>query len=271
MQRAGTGVLALTEVQAYARNQVDPDRYPFDVRDTTPDDGVFEVRMYNPRATGPNKLAWVLMRGNLRWQASNTGPLSNVKVGNGGNLLTWSLRRDYSTEYSTTTSTGNGYRVGAEFDVSAGIGAKITAGGGYEFSTTFDNTDTRSTNTGTGLEIGGEIAGFPTSDPRPAACEYGFKPFTYELKDEASSGFQHAYMVLDYLVPQTLPDRSLDFSGCRATNTTPPTDPQLVINYPNGTPGSSFVLTAQSFRANSRAVIAIQEPGATTFRDLFEL
>ena len=271
VQRAGTGVLALGEVQVYGSNQIDPNRYPMEARDTTANDGVFEVRVYNPRSSELNKFAWVLMRGNLRWQASNTGPLNGVKVGNGGTLVTWSLQRDYSTEHSTSTSSGNTYRVGAEFDVAASFGAKVTAGGAYEFSTSFDQTETRSTGTGNGLELGGEIAGFPTSDQRPLACEYGFKPFYYEVTNEASSGYAHAYLTLDYLVPESLPDRTKDFSGCRGTDQPNPSEPQFAINFPNGAPGSSFVLNAQSFSASSRATISIQEPGATAFRDLVEL
>ncbi|MBC8161114.1 MAG: discoidin domain-containing protein [Roseiflexaceae bacterium] len=270
VQRAGSGVLALNEVQVYGGNQIDPDRYPLDARDLTPNDGVFEVKLYNPRATG-DKLAWVLMHGNLRWQASNNGPLNNVKVGNGGTLVTWSLQRDYATEHSIDTSSSNTYRVGAEFDVAAGVGAKITAGGAYEFSTTFAQSQTRSTGTSNGLELGGEIGGFPTSDQRPLECEYTFKPFYYDVIDQASSGYQHAYLTLDYLVPDDLLNRADNLGGCRASDAQPPVEPAFTVNYPTGAAGSRFVLNAQNFSANSRAVLAIQEPGATTFRELATL
>jgi hypothetical protein len=46
--------------------RIDPNRYPLDLRDTTPHDGSFDVRLYNPYHTSQSdQYVWVKTRGNL--------------------------------------------------------------------------------------------------------------------------------------------------------------------------------------------------------------
>ncbi|MCB0109196.1 MAG: hypothetical protein KDE53_24910, partial [Caldilineaceae bacterium] len=189
VQLAGTGVLSLAEVQVFGPNHVEPDRYPVNVTD--PDgktdssgkyvpgtDGWFYVQLYNPE-TG--QLEWVRTRGNLLWNGHNV--LTNQQIGDGDSTLTWSLGTTDGVSRSTTTATSHTAKVGAEFDVEAGIiPVKVQTGGSYEYGTGFGREETQTISWESGFELDGGVQGFPRVVNEqvvqwPAQCRYGFQPY----------------------------------------------------------------------------------------------
>jgi hypothetical protein len=296
VQLVGTAALSLAEVQAFGEQHLDPDHYPVWVRDPdatktrVPDpddgnkiktrytpgtDGWFEVGVHAPDGT----IKPVRMRGNLLW--SSNGALQfgdtagQVKITKGDAVFNWSLaaeRRDFLTQRQ---SIENNVKFGAEFEAQGGVGLKVTVGGGYEFTTGVLTDTTNTVAWSKGLEIGGGIQGFPErlngktislNDIRN--CEYAFQPFYYEADEEATSGYQHRFLAVDSVVPESALDRNADLSFCQASASD---TPLLESNVSSGAPGSNFILTAAGFAANSRATLALKGPGDAVFRTLAQL
>ena len=283
MQLDGTGALDLAEVQAFGDKHIDPDQYPVWVRDsdakvtqvadpndnnklkskyTAGTDGYFEVGVHAPDGT----VKPVRMRGNLKWNSGGAlqSSQSVVKITKSDVVFGWSMnqqRKDFLTDSDSIEHTVS---VGAEFEAKGGIGAKVVVGGSYEYSTGILKANTNSVSWGTGIDIGGGIQGFPETLNGQALpfdqlrhCEYGFQPFYYEAAEESSSGYQHRFMMTDSVVSDSSLDRSADLSICQQPISTTPT---LESNVATGAPGSSFVLTASGFTANSRATLALKRP-----------
>lgn len=244
IQLAGNGVLGLAEVQVLGGNHVEPDRYPVAVWDedasSAPNgkyvpgtDGWFSVRLYNP-ASGQYET--VRQRGNLLWNGSQYGVLQSNRVGQGDSTLIWSLSTVTETSRSTATAFSHTAKIGAEFDVEMGVGAKIMMGGSYEYATGFGRAESRTVSWGSGFEIEGGMQGFPTSSDGqkvywPDQCQYGFQPYYYEVVEESSNGFQHRLMVIDYIVPDYTLDRTRNLAPCRAgVFTTGPNAAPVAVN-----------------------------------------
>jgi hypothetical protein len=222
VQLKNTGVLrplSLAEVQVFGPNHVEPDRYPVDVRDTNPNDGFLEVKVYNPNSLS---YQWVRQRGQLLWNGAADGVLNGSTIGPGNVTREWSLQQDSSTHQATAESFGQSARVGVELEVEAGLIAKVQAGVGYEYASGLTTESSRSVEWGTGFELGGGVAGFPLQVNNqnaiwPTRCQYGFQPYYYLITDESSYGYQHSYLVLDYIVPG---DRNNAFDLDRSKNLT---------------------------------------------------
>jgi len=229
VQLAGLGVLSLAEVQIFGTNHVDPHRYPVGVWD--PDgktnragnyvpgtDGWFNVQLHNP-VTG--QLETVRTRGNLLWNGANQGVLNNQQIGDGESTLTWSLGTTTGGASSVITATSHTAKIGAEFDVEAGIiPVKIQTGGSYEYGTGFGREHTQTIAWEKGFELDGGVQGFPRVVEGqvvqwPAQCRYGFQPYYYELGDESDIGYAHKFLVLDYIVPVHLMNRTANLEPCR--------------------------------------------------------
>ncbi len=281
VQLTNPGILSLAEVQVFAGNHVEPDSYPVSVSD--PDsridtstgafvpgtDGWFLVKRYNPLT---KTLQDVRTRGNLRWNGAAQGVLQNKVVGPGAGQPTWSLSQDRGTSRTEAQEISHSVRVGAEFDVAAGVVTKATAGGSYEFSTGVATENSRTVSYGTAFELGGGIEGFPTTlNGKPAIwplqCKYGFQPYSYDLTETSNSGYEHRMLVVDYVVPALPLERSANLDPCRA-GPTPPTQQSLESNFESGAPGSVFVLTAQNFPPNTSATISLKQPGVSAFRTI---
>ncbi|MCL4861974.1 MAG: tandem-95 repeat protein [Caldilineaceae bacterium] len=244
IQLAGAGVLGLAEVQVLGGNHIEPDRYPVAVWDedasTAPGgkyapgtDGWFSVQLYNP-ATGQHET--VRQRGNLLWNGSQYGVLQSNRVGQGDSTLIWSLSTVTETSRSTATAFSHTAKIGAEFDVEMGVGAKIMMGGSYEYATGFGRAESKTISWGSGFEIEGGMQGFPTTNNGqrvywPDQCQYGFQPYYYEVVEESSNGYQHRFMVIDYIVPSYMLDRTRNLAPCRAgVFTTGPNTPPVAVN-----------------------------------------
>ena len=230
VQLADSGVLSLAEVQVFGPNHVEPDRYPVNLYDpdaTTDNqgnyvagsDGWFMVQLYDPN-TGLYQ--WVRNRGNLLWNGVSQNVLNNNTIGAGGSLLTWAFSQDRDQSQSVSSSQSHTARVGAEFDVEAGLVTKIQFGGSYEYSRGFTSEEAQTIAWGEGFELDGGVSGFPISiDGQlvrwPAQCTYGMQPYYYEVIEESNAGFQHNVMVLDYVVPERFLDRGRgDLNDCYA-------------------------------------------------------
>jgi hypothetical protein len=289
VQLAGTGALALAEVQAFGELHIDPDRYPVWVGDSdaayardpstgkwtlTPgSDGVFEVGIHAPNGS----IRTVEMRGNLRWTTNfnQNGTLLNnmqgrVVISKGDTEFAWSLANEKRQTASQGQSIENVVKVGAELEAKAGVGVKVQAGVGYEFSAGVLRDTTNSISWSEGLELGGGIQGFPNNLDTNAvrACEYSFQPFYYEAIEEATSGFQHRFMMVDSVVPDYPLNRSTDLSFCQASISE---TPQFESNVAEGAPGSLFVLTASGFPANAPVTIGLKGPREADYRTLAHL
>jgi hypothetical protein len=296
VQLAGTAALSLAEVQVFGDKHIDPDRYPVWLRDpdagTTqvPDpndgnkpktkytpgtDGWFEVGVYAPDGT----VKPVRMRGNLLWSSNGALQYGNtqgiVKITKSDTLSIWSMAEERKSFLTERQAIEHNVSVGAEIEAKGGVGAKVVLGGGYEFSTGVLTDTTNTVAWGKGLEIGGAAQGFPsTLDGQPVSldqvrsCEYGFQPFYYEADEEATSGYQHRFMVVDSVVPDAALNRGADMSFCQEPISTTPT---FESDVSSGAPGSSFVLTASGLPANARTTLALKRPGDADYRTLTRL
>lgn len=265
VQLSQPGALALAEVQVFGSNAVEPDRYPIAVSDPIKGDGWFNALVYDPN--GIKQV--VRMRGNLLWNGANDGVLASKRVTVGNVVADWSMEEERSKTSIESESLGNITRVGAEFDVSGGVGLQVTAGGGYEFSSGLLTESVRSTAWMTSFVIGGGVQGLPSSVdgvPLLSECEYGFQPYYYEVTDQANTGYQHRYIVVDYIVPdQSITRSSLDI--CRSKLRQPVIESQIT----SGAPGSLFILTAQGFPTNADVNVALKGPNQTGYITLTTL
>ncbi|WP_129670275.1 hypothetical protein [Candidatus Chloroploca sp. Khr17] len=266
VQLAGTGYLALAEVQVFGERQVDPDRYPINVSDSDPNDGYFTVSLYNPLTGG---IEQVRQRGRLLWNGANYGVLAARRISVGNPVSSWSLTEERTTFTTQADATSHSVSIGAEFDaeVSAG-GGKVVFGGGYEYTSGVITEDVRSTAWGTSFELGGGVQGFPATVGGvalgPGQCEYGFQPYYYEVTEESSTGFLHRFIVVDYTVPNASLNRN-NLAFCRQ-----PTANQPIVEADINTvaPGSSLILTARGFTDNSENLIELRYPGQENFRQV---
>jgi hypothetical protein len=130
-------------------------RYPVSVGDKNPNDAYFEVMV--PDRFG--RLVEVPMRGALQWNHN----VRSSTVGSGGTEVYWSRTQNATNTLFNASSVGQRASVGAEFDIEFGAGVTLLAGGGYQFTTGTENTETRSLSWGQGLEFGGSVQGFPSA------------------------------------------------------------------------------------------------------------
>ena len=230
VQLAGMGELGLAEVQILGANHVEPDRYPVAVWDpdasTTQDgkyqpgsDGWFNVSVFNPIS---GQYTTLRQHGNLLWNGAQYNVLQNERVDRGDSVLSWALSQTNGASRTTSTSVSHTARIGAEFDVEAGIiPTKIQTGGSYEYATGFGREEARTLSWQQSFEIDGGVQGFPASRDGqtifwPAQCRYGFQPYYYEVVEESSYGYQHRLLVIDYIVPAASLDRTRDLTPCLA-------------------------------------------------------
>jgi hypothetical protein len=296
VQLAGTAALSLAEVQAFGEQHLDPDRYPVWVRDPdagkalVPDpddgnklktkytpgtDGWFEVGVHAPDGT----VKPVRMRGNLLWSSNGTLQFGDtqgqVKITKGDAVASWSMANERKNFLSQRQSIEHNVRIGAEFEAKGGAGLKITLGGGYEFSTGVLTDTTNTVAWGKGLEIGGGVQGFPeTLDGKTISlsdirnCEYAFQPFYYEADEEATSGYQHRFLMVDSVVPDSALNRTADMTFCQESVSD---TPLFESNVSSGAPGSHFILTAAGFAANARATLSLKGPGDAGYHTLAQV
>ncbi len=212
VQLRDAGVLALAEVQAFGRNQVDPDRYPRSVRD--PDGGVYTdtngIRRYRPGTDGwfeaelydaaTDSWKWRRVRGNLLWSGAEFGVNQNKILGPDSVTQTWSLSTDASTSRTTGEAYGHSSQIGIEFDVEVGYIGQIQFGGGYAKSRGITQEEAQTVSLGQSFEIGGTAEGLFSREL--SQCAYSFQPFYYEVHEESSQGFEHRFLTVDYSVPQ---------------------------------------------------------------------
>ncbi len=200
--------LSLGEVQIFGTNQVDPDRYPVNVREKgTPTDGVFEVQMYNPLGTTPETTwPWVEMRGNLLWNRTGyaNGALAGELISLGDAGINWTYSSYSQGGSFTTRSLTHQTSIGVSFDYSAGVIVKKQMGYGQEFTTGTTSEYTVETSWSDALEFGGRINGFPSDYQGQSwvlECAYEVRPYYYETIEISTFGQETRYPVLDYIVP----------------------------------------------------------------------
>jgi hypothetical protein len=218
VQLVGSGSLALAEVQVFGPNHVEPDRYPVNVFDDNPNDHWFTVRLFNPVS---GQYESVRTRGKLLWNGANQNVLNNERIGDGDSTLSWSLTQSAGGSQSVAESVAHTVKVGAEFEVEAGIiPVKVQTGGSYEYSTGFGREETNTISWEEGFEIDGGVQGFPLQVAGntvrwPTQCRYGFQPYYYTLTEESDYGYKHTLLVIDYIVPERMLDRSRVLTPCR--------------------------------------------------------
>jgi hypothetical protein len=228
VQRADTAVLSLAEVQVFGANHVEPDRYPLDMRDSTPNDGAFEVLLYNPYHTSASDMyQWVPTRGNLLWDGRQSPALNALGVNRGNTIVNWSLSKGTGNTQVQAHELDNSTSAGTEFEGEAGEFIKVVAGGGTEHTTGLATETTLSTSWSSEFNMGGQMQGFPheydgIENSWVLSCAYRFQPYQYEITDTSNLGHQHRYPVLDYLVPSggrvSDLDRTVDLAACRNGN-----------------------------------------------------
>ncbi|GEM_PF-814795 len=200
--------LSLGEVQIFGTNQVNPDRYPVNVREKGSEtDGVFEVQMYNPLGTTPETTwPWVEVRGNLLWNRTGyaDGALQGEMISLGEAGVNWTYSSYSQGGSFTTRSLSLETSIGSEFDYSAGVIFEKQMGYGREFTTGTTEEYTIETSWTDALEFGGRMNGFPADYQGQSwvlKCAYEIRPYYYELVEISTFGQETRYPVLDYIVP----------------------------------------------------------------------
>lgn len=271
VQLANRGYLSLAEVQVFAERQPDPDRYPIRVSDADPDDGYFTVVLYNPN-TGRQEP--VRQRGRLLWNGADLGILDKETIPRGNGSLGWSRVNDFEEYRITSDASEHSASVGVEMEAEVGFkGVTASKGFGYEFTGGVLTENTRSVSWGESLEIGGAVQGFPSNvngiQLGSEQCEYGFQPYYYETSDRSSVGYQHGFVVVDYIVNMKDHLRA-NVGPCRMPSA-PADQPMLESDLRTVAPGSSLIMTARGFSNNSQALIEMRYPGESEYRELARL
>jgi hypothetical protein len=79
----------------------------------------------------------------------------------------------------------------------------VVAGGAYEFSEGVTGETQTTSYWGSGLEIGGSIAGFDSAyTSLVSSCRYNPRPYAFHLVDRSNTGYQHDVYAVDYIVRQ---------------------------------------------------------------------
>jgi hypothetical protein len=196
--------LSLGEVQIFGANQVNPDRYPVNIREKgTPTDDLFEVQLYNSlNDTWP----WVEVRGNLLWNRTGyaNGALSGEMISLGNTGINWTYSNfNLGSQFATNSLTQQA-SIGVEFDFTTGVIFQMQVGYGQEFASGTTSEHTVETSWTDALEFGGRIDGFPAAyngEEWVRGCNYEIRPFYYEFTEISSFGQEVRYPVLDYIVP----------------------------------------------------------------------
>ncbi|MDY7232673.1 hypothetical protein [Hyalangium rubrum] len=216
IQMAGTGEFSLTEVQVFGTNHVEPDRYPRAVRNPTRNPDTFEVEIYDSVS---NKYQWVPMRGRLLWNGAADNVLGTQIVGPGGAIINWSLTNGGSEFLTEAQSFSNTWRAGISMEASVGVAIKVQMGAGYEYSSGMTEEESRTVSYENAFELAGSVGGFPSMVGGqivlwPDQCRYRLHPYYYETTERSKDGFEHRFLVVDYMVPSFL-DRTADLQPCR--------------------------------------------------------
>lgn len=216
--------LGIGELQVFGPSHIDPDRFPVSVSDANPNDGRFAVEVYDP-AIGGTKL--ISVAGTLLLDGSDTSEFnppiwSGATLGPAGTIPSWSLSEfagqssERAESFSSTTS------VGAEIDVEAGFISKVQFGGGIEFSSGVIEEQARTVSIENSFDIGGEVSGFPAGSNYPSECFYSAIPYYYRKTETSDFGFDHDFIVIDYIVPEgSLARGSGLLDQCRPRNQVP--------------------------------------------------
>jgi PKD repeat protein len=217
LQHPGSAVLDVAQIQVFGDVHQEPPAYPDAVCDPQANDGRFEARVWD---VGAATFRTIDVRGDMLWNGSapssgsgvpgctNYSGLPNapiwqsIAIGNSGTNA-WNLSSESSNLIGNTVGFESSVRVGAEFDVEAGFIAKVQAGGAYEYTSGITEEVQTAQFWGSGLEIGGAIGGFATSDGQViAACRYTPRPYAYRLVDVSNTGYEHTAYAVDYVIRQ---------------------------------------------------------------------
>ena len=221
LQHPGSATLRIAEVQVFGDVHLDPPAYPRAVCDPEADDGVFSALVWNPLTT---KFTVIDVRGSLLWSGAGEWPApgqgedyleectnnsnvimeeiwQNIAIGE-PSTRTWNLGQAKGNLVGTTKSFDNATRVGAAFDFKAGFIAKVIAGAAYEFTKGITKEVQNSSYWSEGLDMGGEINGFPPTTPPDVvnACRYKPRPYAYHQPDRSDTGYRHDVYTVDYIV-----------------------------------------------------------------------
>lgn len=274
VQLAGTDMLKLAEVQVFGPNHLEPDRYPLDLRDTDPNDGFFEVLLYNPyHTTNNDTYQWVKTRGRLLWDGRDYD--IGILVGRGNAKTEWSLTTSQEETQIQREQLSNVTHIGYEIDIEAGLIVNLQAGFGEEFSAGIASETVQSTSWSENFEMGGLIQGFPNEYDGQSmnwvqACRYRFHPYYYELVEESSVGYQHRFPILDYLVPDDNNEwdlqRTDNLNACRNGNQTANTPQTTVDNFTTSTGQTSTFNVLANDQGNNLEVTSVgpAQNGTTT-------
>ncbi|HEX5745872.1 MAG TPA: discoidin domain-containing protein [Archangium sp.] len=215
VQLAGVGILSLAEVQIFGANHVEPDSYPMAVQDLVKNDGKFEALIYNKLTATAQ---WVSVRGNLLWNGANDNVLGGKTIGPGGGIASWSLIDERTNTQTSADAKSNTARVGISMEASIGAIKKVHLGVAYEFASGVTRSESRTLSWTNSLELGGGVGGFPSTINGqvvlwPSQCNYQVRPYYYEVTDRSNDGFEHRFLVVDYLVPDGL-NRAANMTPC---------------------------------------------------------
>jgi hypothetical protein len=212
LQHPGNATLRVAEIQVFGDVHAEPPQYPDAVCDPINDDGWFNALVWDAVA---GSFKSIEVHGDMLWNGSGAMPgCTNYSgllqagiwdgnvVGSSGSV-TWDLSQSSSNLVGSNTGFESSTRVGAEFDLEAGFIAKVVAGGAYEFSKGVTEDVQTTSYWGTGLEIGGSIAGFDSAyTSLVSTCRYNPRPYAYHLVDRSNTGYQHDIYTVDYIVRQ---------------------------------------------------------------------
>ncbi len=224
----------IAEIQVFGDSHVEPPTYPDAVCDPSTgadffgnplhNDGYFKAEVWNSVGATPG-YEEIEVRGDLMWSGANAVDIHGNSIsgvpnctndyvvrdgsdiwgggfkvsGSSTNFNSWDLGQTDSTTLGTTASFDTSFRIGAEYDIEAGFGVKVTAGLSYEYTHGVTSDIQSSTTWGNELSVGGDIAGFDTPSIGNI-CGYEPRPYAFHLNDRSNAGFQHDVYVADYVV-----------------------------------------------------------------------
>ena len=212
LQHPGTARLRVAEIQVFGDVHAEPPSYPDSVCDPVANDGWFNALVWDGTASTFRSIE---VHGDMLWNGSGAMPgctnysgllqagIWDGNVVGASGSIDWDLSQSSTNLVGNNTSFESSTRVGAEFDLEAGFVAQVVAGGAYEFSEGVTEETQTTSYWGSGLEIGGSIAGFDSAYASlVSSCRYNPRPYAFHLVDRSNTGYQHDVYAVDYIVRQ---------------------------------------------------------------------
>jgi hypothetical protein len=246
VQQPTNAALRIAELQVFGDVHKDPPAFPQSVTDPARNDGLFRARVANLVAVPPRYVC-IDVRGDLLWTGApvdtSTDPVDakfncaatqlapappagqlpgapflttiwgNVVIGGSG-INAWDLTDSTVNTVGSSNAISHSARVGAEFDLEAGVIAQAVGGGAYAYSSGVTEENSTTMYWGQNLMYAGAVGGFAAGSN--ANCEYRAQPYAYRTSERSNIGYEHQYTVVAYVVR--------DFTWSRLGSNQPPPD-----------------------------------------------